>query len=64
MEATTIGAVDETLYYIAAFAFLMLFGIVFFLGYFAVRYRASRNPVPPTSTATIFSRSFGWSCRP
>ncbi len=45
MEATTIGAVDETLYYIAAFVFLMLFGIVFFLVYFAVRYRASRNPV-------------------
>ena len=30
MEATTIGAVDESLYYIAAFAFLLFFGIVFF----------------------------------
>ena len=46
MEATTIGAVDESLYYIAAFAFLLFFGIVFFLVYFAVRYRASRNAVP------------------
>jgi cytochrome c oxidase subunit 2 len=46
MEATTIGAVDETLYYIAAFAFLLFFAIVFFMVYFAVRYRASRNPVP------------------
>jgi cytochrome c oxidase subunit 2 len=46
MEATTIGAVDESLYYIAAVAFLLFFGIVFFLVYFAVRYRASRNPVP------------------
>ncbi len=46
MEATSIGRVDETLYFIAAFAFLLLFGIVFFLVYYAVRYRASRNPVP------------------
>ncbi len=46
MEATTIGAVDESLYYIAAFAFLLFFGIVFFLVYFSVRYRAKRNPVP------------------
>jgi cytochrome c oxidase subunit 2 len=46
MEATTIGAVDESLYYIAALAFLLFFGIVFFLVYFSVRYRASRNPVP------------------
>ncbi|MGA2547450.1 MAG: cytochrome c oxidase subunit II [Rectinemataceae bacterium] len=45
MEATTIGAVDESLYYIAAFAFLLFFGIVFFMVYFAARYRASRNPV-------------------
>ena len=46
MDATTIGAVDESLYYIAAFSFLLFFGIVFCLVYFAVRYRASRNPVP------------------
>jgi cytochrome c oxidase subunit II len=43
MSGTSIGAVDETLYFIAAFAFLLFFGIVFFLVYFAVRYRASRN---------------------
>jgi cytochrome c oxidase subunit 2 len=45
MGGTTIGAVDETLYYVAAFAILLFFGILFFLVYFAVRYRASRNPV-------------------
>ena len=45
MSGTSIGAVDETLYFIAAFSFLLLFGIVFFLVYFAVRYRASRSPV-------------------
>lgn len=45
MEATTIGAVDGSLYYIAAFAFLLFFGIVFFLVYFALRYRSSRNSV-------------------
>src|SRR5512142_3384082 len=44
MEATTIGAVDESLYYIGAFAFLLLFGIVFVMVYFAVRYRAARSP--------------------
>jgi cytochrome c oxidase subunit 2 len=46
MEATTIGAVDESLYYIAAFSFLLFFGIVFLMILFAVRYRSSRNPVP------------------
>lgn len=46
MGGTTIGAVDETLYYVAAFSILLFFGIIFFLVYFAVRYRASRNPVP------------------
>ena len=46
MEATTIGAVDESLYFIGAFSFLLFFGIVFFLVYYAVRYRAARNPVP------------------
>ncbi len=45
MEATTIGAVDESLYFIAALSFLLFFGIVFFLVYYAVRYRASRSPV-------------------
>ena len=45
MEATTIGAVDESLYYIAAFSFLLLFGIVFCMILFAAKYRASRNPV-------------------
>jgi cytochrome c oxidase subunit II len=45
MGGTSIGAVDETLYFIAAFSLLLFFGIVFFLVYFAVRYRASRNPV-------------------
>jgi cytochrome c oxidase subunit 2 len=44
MEASTIGAVDESLYYIAAFAFLLFFGIVFCLVYFASKYRASRHP--------------------
>ncbi len=44
MDGTTIGAVDEALYYIVAFGALLFFGIVFFLVYFAVRYRASRNP--------------------
>jgi cytochrome c oxidase subunit 2 len=46
MGDTSIGAVDETLYYIAAFAFLLFFGIVLCMVYFAVRYRASRNPTP------------------
>ena len=46
MEATTIGAVDESLYFIGAISFLLFFGIVFFLVYYAVRYRAARNPVP------------------
>jgi len=44
MEATTIGAVDEALYYIAAISVLLFFGIVFAMVYFAFRYRASRNP--------------------
>jgi cytochrome c oxidase subunit II len=46
MEASTIGAVDETLYFIAAFAFLLFFAIIFIMVYFAARYRASRNPIP------------------
>jgi cytochrome c oxidase subunit 2 len=46
MEPTTIGAVDESLYYIAAFAALLFFAIVFCMVLFAVRYRASRNPMP------------------
>jgi len=45
MSGTSIGAVDEALYFIAAFAFLLFAGIVFFLVYFAVRYRRSRSPV-------------------
>jgi cytochrome c oxidase subunit II len=45
MGGTTIGAVDASLYYIAAFGLLLFFGILFFMVYFAVRYRASRNPV-------------------
>jgi cytochrome c oxidase subunit 2 len=46
MGETTIGAVDETLYYITAFGFLLFFAIVFCMVYFAVRYRSSRNPKP------------------
>jgi cytochrome c oxidase subunit 2 len=44
MGSTTIGAVDGTLYYIAAFGVLLFFAIVFSMVYFAVRFRASRNP--------------------
>jgi len=44
MGETTIGAVDGTLYYIAAFGVLLFFAIVFSMVYFAVRFRASRNP--------------------
>lgn len=46
MGGTTTGAVDESLIYIGAFACLLFFAIVFLMIYFAVRYRASRNPVP------------------
>jgi cytochrome c oxidase subunit II len=46
MEASTIGAVDESLYYIAAFSFVLFFGIVFAMVYFAAKYRASRSPKP------------------
>jgi cytochrome c oxidase subunit 2 len=45
MDGTTTGAVNEGLYYIAAFSFLLFFGIVFLMVLFAVRYRKSRNPV-------------------
>jgi cytochrome c oxidase subunit II len=44
MGATSVTAVNEGLYYIAAFAFLLFFGIVFFMILFAVRYRRSRSP--------------------
>jgi cytochrome c oxidase subunit II len=44
MGATSSTAVNESLYYIAAFAFLLFFGIVFLMILFAVRYRRSRNP--------------------
>lgn len=44
MGATSAIAVNEGLYYIAAFAFLLFFGIVFLLLLFTVRYRRSRSP--------------------
>ncbi len=45
MNGSTIGVVNEAFYFIAAFSFLLFFGIVFFMVYFLVRYRRSRNPV-------------------
>ncbi|HTX73089.1 MAG TPA: cytochrome c oxidase subunit II [Rectinemataceae bacterium] len=45
MTGSTIGVVNEAFYFIAAFSFLLLFGIVFLMVYFLVRYRQSRNPV-------------------
>jgi cytochrome c oxidase subunit 2 len=45
MGATT-AVVDRVFIYIAAFAFLLLFAIVFLMVYFLVRYRRSRNPQP------------------
>jgi cytochrome c oxidase subunit 2 len=45
MGATSTTVVNEGLYYIAAFAFLLFFAIVFLMVLFAVRYRRSRNPV-------------------
>ena len=45
MTGSTIGVVNEAFYFIAAFSFLLFFGIVFFMVYFLVRYRRSRNPV-------------------
>lgn len=44
MGATSATAVNEGLYYIAAFAFLLFFGIVFLMVLFAARYRSKRNP--------------------
>lgn len=43
---TTQGAVDQALYYILAFSVLLFVAIVFFMVYFLVRYRRSRNPRP------------------
>jgi cytochrome c oxidase subunit 2 len=45
MGATT-AVVDRAFIYIAAFAFLLLFAILFLMVYFLVRYRRSRNPQP------------------
>jgi cytochrome c oxidase subunit 2 len=42
--ATSAIAVNEGLYYIASFAFLLFFGIVFLMLLFALRYRRSRSP--------------------
>jgi cytochrome c oxidase subunit 2 len=44
--ATSTGVVDGALIYILAMSALLLFLIVFFMLFFLVRYRASRNPVP------------------
>jgi cytochrome c oxidase subunit 2 len=44
MGATSTTAVNEGLYYIAAFAFLLFIAIVFLMILFAVRYRRSRSP--------------------
>lgn len=45
-SSTSTGIVDGALIYILAMSVLLLFLIVFFNIFFAVRYRASRNPVP------------------
>lgn len=45
MGSTTTGAVNEALYFIAALSFLLFGAIIFFLVFFAVRYRKSRSPV-------------------
>jgi cytochrome c oxidase subunit II len=45
MAATSTGVVNGALIYILTFSILILFGIVFTMVYFAVRYRKSRNPV-------------------
>jgi cytochrome c oxidase subunit II len=44
--STSTGIVNEALIYILAISALLLFLITFFMIYFAVRYRKSRNPVP------------------
>ena len=44
--AVSTTVVDSAFIYIAAFAFLLLFGIVFLMVYFLVRYRRARNPKP------------------
>jgi cytochrome c oxidase subunit 2 len=44
MGSSTSAVVNEGLYYIAAFAFLLFFLIVFLMVLFTVRYRRSRNP--------------------
>jgi cytochrome c oxidase subunit 2 len=46
MVATSTAVVNSALYYILAMSALLLFGIVFCMIYFLVRFRASRNPVP------------------
>jgi cytochrome c oxidase subunit 2 len=46
MAATSTGVVNGALIYILTFSVLILFGIVFTMAYFVVRYRKSRNPVP------------------
>lgn len=44
--AVSTTVVDSAFIYIAAFGFLLLFGIVFLMVYFLVRYRRARNPQP------------------
>jgi cytochrome c oxidase subunit 2 len=44
MGATSATRVNEGLYYIAAFAFLLFFAIAFLMILFAFRYRRSRSP--------------------
>jgi cytochrome c oxidase subunit II len=46
MPTSTIAAVDQTFIYILTFAFLLFALIIFFMLYFTIRYRRSRNPEP------------------
>jgi cytochrome c oxidase subunit II len=44
--STSTGVVNEAMIYILAFMALLFYLIVFFMVYFTVRFRKSRNPVP------------------